>query len=93
LRQQWLALAAAERVPVLAPYRGFGALLSYGPNFEAIMRRAAEYVARILGGADPAEMPMEQPTKFEFVVNLRLAKSIGLRIPPSLLVRADEVIE
>jgi putative ABC transport system substrate-binding protein len=93
LREEWLAFAAQQRLPMLAPYRGFGAMLSYGPDIVAIYRKAAEYVARILGGANPGELPMEQPTKFEFVVDLRLAKALGLTIPQSLLLRADEVIE
>jgi putative ABC transport system substrate-binding protein len=92
LRKEWVALADAQRLPMLAPYRGFGAMLSYGPDFEAILRRAAEYVARILNGAKPAELPMEQPTKLEFVVDLRIARSIGLESPQSVLLRADEVI-
>jgi putative ABC transport system substrate-binding protein len=92
LRSEWLALAAEQRLPMLMPYRG-GALLSYGANLVAIYRSAAEYVAKILAGARPADLPMEQPTQFEFVVNLKIARAIGLTIPPSVLLRADEVIE
>jgi putative ABC transport system substrate-binding protein len=93
LRDEWLALAAAQRLPMLAPYRGFGAMFSYGADFAAIYRRAAELVARILQGAAPGDLPMELPTKFELVVNLVIAKSMGVTIPRALLLRADEVIE
>jgi putative ABC transport system substrate-binding protein len=93
LQGRWREFAAAQRLPMMAPYRGFGALLSYGPDAVAIYRRAAEFVARILNGANPGELPMEQPTTFELVVNLRVARSIGLTIPQSLLLRADEVIQ
>jgi putative ABC transport system substrate-binding protein len=92
LRSEWLAFAAEQRLPMLTPYRA-GAMLSYGPDLTAIYRRAAEYVAKILSGARPSELPMQQPTQFEFVVNLKLAKAIGLTVPPSVLLRADEVIE
>lgn len=93
LRGQWLAFAAQQRLPMLAPYRGFEALLSYGPDYAAIYRKAAEYVARILGGAHAGELPMEQPTRFEFVINLKLAKAMGVAIPQAVLLRADEVIQ
>jgi putative ABC transport system substrate-binding protein len=92
LRDEWVALAGDLRLPMLAVYPGFGAMLSYGADFVAIYRRAAEFVAKILNGARPGDLPIEQPTKLELVVNLKVAKSIGVTVPPALLLRADEVI-
>jgi putative ABC transport system substrate-binding protein len=94
LRINTLALAA--RLPVMHASREFiesAGLISYGPNFPDLYRRTADYVDKILRGAKPADLPVEQPTKFELVVNLITAKALGIEVPPTLLARADEVIE
>jgi len=89
-------LAAAARLPTMHGFREHveaGGLMSYGPNFSDLFRRAADYVDKILRGTKPTDLPVEQPTKFELVINLKTAKALGLTIPPSLLGRADEVIQ
>jgi putative tryptophan/tyrosine transport system substrate-binding protein len=89
-------LAAQSRLPAISVYRPFaveGGLMSYGPNTADIFRRSAGYVDRILKGASPAELPVQQPDKFEFVINLKAAKALGLTVPATVLALADEVIE
>jgi putative ABC transport system substrate-binding protein len=95
-REKFVALAAQHRIPVVSGWQEFtraGGVMSYGPNVAQTYRRIASYVDKILKGAQPADLPVEQPTRFELVVNLKAAKSLGLAIPPSVMLRADEVIE
>ena len=95
-KQRVLSLAAKHRLPAIYEHRPFpeaGGLMSYGPDIQDVFRRAATYVDRILKGAKPADLPVEQATKFELVINLKTAKALGRTIPPSLLLRADQVIE
>jgi putative ABC transport system substrate-binding protein len=89
-------LAARHKLPAVYPYRMFataGGLLSYGPDLVDQYRRAAGYVDRILRGEKPADLPVQAPVKYETVLNLKAAKALGLTVPDSVLVRADEVIE
>jgi len=95
-RQRIIELAARRRLPVVSgwgPWAQAGALLSYGPDLDATVRRAATYVDRILKGANPGGLAVEQPTKFDLVINLRTAAALGLTIPPSLRVQASQIIE
>ena len=95
-RTRFMTFALSARLPTMLNVREYaeaGALMSYGPHFRDLWRRAADYVDKVLRGAKPGEMPIEQPTRFDLVVNLTTAKALGLTMPPSLLARADEVIE
>jgi putative ABC transport system substrate-binding protein len=95
-RTRIITLTLGARLPTIFSSRDFvqaGAFMSYGPNYADILRRAAELADKILRGTKPGDIPVEQPTKFEFVLNLTTAKAIGLTIPESFLLRADEVIE
>jgi putative ABC transport system substrate-binding protein len=90
------ALALGARLPTMHGFRewvGAAGLISYGPNFPDLFRRAANYVDKILRGVKPADIPVEQPTKFDLIINITTARALGLEIPPTLLARADEVIE
>jgi putative tryptophan/tyrosine transport system substrate-binding protein len=94
-RRRLADLALMHRLPLISEYRDYaaaGGLIGYGPSLIDLFRRAAAYVDRILKGAKPADLPVEQPTKFELVINLKTAKALGLTIPPSVLARADEVM-
>ena len=95
LRKPIVELAAKNRLPAIYPFVEFvdaGGLMSYAPNYADLFRRAATFVDKILKGAKPADLPVEQPTKFELIINLKTAKQIGLTIPPNVLARADKVI-
>ena len=95
-RRRLAQLAEKNRLPAMYSFRTYvdaGGLMSYGPDRPEMFRRAATYVDKILKGAKPGELPVEQPTKFECVINLKAANAIGLTIPPSLLQRANQVIE
>ena len=95
-RTSIITFALSARLPTVLNVRKYaeaGALISYGPHFPDLWRRAADYVDKILRGAKPGDLPVEQPTKFELIINLTTAKALGLTVPPSLLARADEVIE
>jgi putative tryptophan/tyrosine transport system substrate-binding protein len=95
-RKQVVELAARHSLAVVSIYKDFaeaGGFIAYGPDLPATYRRAAAYVDRILKGARAADLPVEQPTKFDLTLNLRTARALGLTIPPALLLRADQIIE
>jgi len=95
-RTTFLRLTSQARLPVISGERQYtdeGGLISFGPNYEDQLMRSALYVDKILKGAKPGSLPVEQPTKFTLVIHLKIAKTLGLTIPPSLLARADQVIE
>ena len=95
-RRAIMTLTERRRLPAIYGFRQFateGALISYGPDTADIVRRSAGYVDRILKGERPADLPVQAPTKYELVINLKTAKALGIEIPPALLSRADEVIE
>ena len=95
-RELIIALAAKHRLPAVYPYQYFvsgGGLVSYGPDTIDQYRRAADYIDRIFKGEKPADLPVQTPTKYQLTLNLKTAKTLGLAVPPTLLSRADDVIE
>ena len=95
-RQRIIDFAAKRHLPAIYELREFvdgGGLISYGPNFPALQRRAADYISMIFKGSKPGDIPVEQPTKFELIINLKTARTLGLTIPPTVLERADELID
>jgi putative ABC transport system substrate-binding protein len=96
LRERIAALAVTHWLPAMSYWKSAveaGGLMSYGPSLPAMQRRAATYVDKLLKGANPAALPVEQPTTFEFVINLKTAKALGLTIPPTILFQANEVLQ